>query len=63
MLRAMSEFTSYDFFRSFMVSGLTFESLMHFEFILVCGVRKWSSIFFLVCVSAQFSQHQVFNSW
>ena len=26
--------------RSFIVSGLTFRSLTHFEFIFVCGVRK-----------------------
>ena len=26
--------------RSFIVSGLTFRSLFHFEFIFVCGVRK-----------------------
>ena len=25
--------------RSFIVSGLTFRSLIHFEFIFVCGVR------------------------
>ena len=28
--------------RSFIVSDLTFRSLIHFEFIFVCGVRKWS---------------------
>ena len=28
--------------RSFIVSGLTFRSLIHFEFIFVYGVRKWS---------------------
>ena len=27
--------------RSFIVSGLTFRSLIHFEFIFVCGVRKF----------------------
>ena len=26
--------------RSFIISGLTFRSLIHFEFIFVCGVRK-----------------------
>ena len=26
--------------RSFIVSDLTFRSLIHFEFIFVCGVRK-----------------------
>ena len=29
--------------RSFIVSGLTFRSLIHFEFIFVYGVRKCSS--------------------
>ena len=28
--------------RSFIVSGLTFGSLIHFEFIFVYGVRKWT---------------------
>ena len=28
------------FFRSFIVSGLAFRSLIHFEFIFVYGVRK-----------------------
>ena len=27
--------------RSFTVSGLTFRSLIHFDFIFVCGVRKF----------------------
>ena len=31
------------FFRNFIVSGLTFRSLIHFEFIFVCGVRRCSS--------------------
>ena len=26
--------------RSCMISGLTFRSLIHFEFIFICGVRK-----------------------
>ena len=34
--------------RSFIVSGLTFRSLIHFEFIFVYGVRKCS--FVCVCV-------------
>ena len=32
--------------RSLIVSGLTFRSLIHFEFIFVYGVRKCSSSFF-----------------
>ena len=42
--------------RSFIVSGLTFRSLFHFEFIFVYGVKKYSS-FILVQVVDQFSQH------
>ena len=38
---------------SFIVSGLTFRSLMHFEFIFVYGVRKCSN-FILLHVSVQF---------
>ena len=39
---------------SFIVSGLTFKSLINFEFIFVYGVRKCSS-FILLHVTAQFS--------
>ena len=44
--------------RSFIVSGLTFRSLIHFEFIFVCRVRKCSS-FILLQVVDQFSQHHL----
>ena len=44
--------------RSFMVSGLTFRSLIHFKFIFVYGVRK-CSIFILLQVVDQFSQHHL----
>ena len=40
------------------VSGLTFRSLIHFEFIFVYGVRKCSS-FMLLQVVDQFSQHHL----
>ena len=40
--------------RSFIVSGLTFRSLIHFEFIFVYGVRKYSSLIPLKAVD-QFS--------
>ena len=33
--------------KSFTVSGLTFKSLILFEFIFVYGVRYWSSFIFL----------------
>ena len=39
-------------------SGLTFKSLIHFEFIFVYGVRKCSS-FILLQVVDQFSQHHL----
>ena len=42
--------------KSFIVSGLTFRSLIHFEFIFVCAVKKCSN-FILLHVAVQFSQH------
>ena len=42
--------------KSLIVSGLTFRSLIHFEFIFVYVVRKCSS-FILLQVVDQFSQH------
>ena len=48
------------FFKSFIISGLTFGSLMHFVFIFVCGVRKCSSLILLQVVD-QFSQHYLLN--
>ena len=44
--------------RSFIVSVLTFRSLIHFEFIFVYGVRKCSSFIHLQVVD-QFSQHHL----
>uniref|UniRef100_A0AC11E3N1 Uncharacterized protein n=1 Tax=Ovis aries TaxID=9940 RepID=A0AC11E3N1_SHEEP len=44
--------------RSFIISGLTFRSLIHFEFIFAYGVRKCSS-FILLQVVDQFSQHHL----
>ena len=44
--------------RSFIVSGLTLRSLIHFEFIFVYGVRKCSS-FILLQVVDQNSQHHL----
>ena len=43
-------------FRSFIVSGLIFRSLIHFEFVFVYGVRECSN-FILLHVAVQFSQH------
>ena len=47
--------------RSFIVSDLTFRSLIHFEFIFVYGVRKCSS-FILLQVVDQFSQYHLLKS-
>ena len=47
--------------RSFTVSGLTFRSLIHFEFIFVYGIRMFSS-FILLQVVDQFSQHHLLKS-
>ena len=44
--------------RSFIVSGLTFKSLIHFQFIFVYGVRECSD-FILLHVAVQFSQHHL----
>ena len=45
-------------FKNFVVSGLTFSSLIHLVSIFVCGVRKCSN-FILLHVAAQFSQHHL----
>ena len=42
--------------KSFIVSGLIFWSLIHFEFISVYGVRECSNLI-LLHVAVQFSQH------
>ena len=39
--------------RSFIVSGLAFRSLIHFEFIFVYGVRKYSNFVLLHVAEAQ----------
>ena len=44
--------------KSFIVSGLTFRSLIHFEFIFVYGVRKCYNFIFLQ-VAVQISQHHL----
>ena len=45
-------------FKSFIVSSLIFRSLIHFEFVYVCGVRECSN-FILLHVAVQFSQHHL----
>uniref|UniRef100_A0ABI7YE09 Uncharacterized protein n=1 Tax=Felis catus TaxID=9685 RepID=A0ABI7YE09_FELCA len=44
--------------RIWMTSCLMFRSFIHFEFIFVYGVRKWSG-FILLHVAVQFSQHHL----
>ena len=44
--------------KSFIVSGLIFRSLIHFEFIFVHGVKKCSN-FILLHVAVQFPQHHL----
>ena len=44
--------------KSFIVSGLTFRFLIHFEFIFVYGVRKCPN-FILLHVAVHFSQHHL----
>ena len=44
--------------KSFIVSGLTFRLLIHFEFIFVYSVRECSN-FLLLHVTVQFSQHHL----
>ena len=42
--------------KSFIVSGLTFRYLIHFEFIFVYGVRNYFN-FILLLIAVQFSQY------
>jgi len=44
--------------KSFIMCSLTFRSLIHFEFIFVYGVKKYSN-FILLHVAVQFSQHHL----
>ena len=46
--------------RSFIVSGLTFRSLIYFESVFVYDVRKCSD-FILLHVAVQFSQHHLWE--
>ena len=46
--------------KSFIVSGLTFRSLIHFEFLFVYGIRKCYN-FILLPVAVQFSQHHLWK--
>ena len=44
--------------KSFILSGLTLKSLIHFEFIFMYDVQKCSN-FILLHVAVQFSQHHL----
>ena len=57
-VRCQEDFSLYFLSRGFMVSGLTFKSLIHFMLIFVSAVRKESS-FILLYVDIQFSQHHL----
>ena len=46
--------------KSFIVSGITYRSLVHFEFIFVYDVRKCSKVI-LLHVTVHFSQHHLFK--
>ena len=46
-------------FRIVTVSGITFKSLIHFEFIFISGIIKFSLI--VLQVGVQFSQHHLFK--
>ena len=52
-VRECSMFSS----KSFIVSGLTFRSLIHFKFIFVYGVRKCSGFILLQVVDQFFQNH------
>ena len=59
LLQFMSESILPSFFsKRFTVSGLTFRSLIHFEFIIVYGVKEYSD-FILLLVAVKFSQHHL----
>ena len=47
--------------KSFVVSGLTFRSLTHFEFTLLCGVRTYSNLI-LLYAAVQFSQYHLLKT-
>ena len=50
--------------RIFMISGLTFRSLFHFDFIFVCSLRKWCSFTLLhIAVQLVSSCPVPYTSW
>ena len=53
----VGECFAYVFFWSFIISGLTFRSLIHFYFLFVYGVRKYYSFILLQMVDQFFKHH------
>ena len=51
LLRAVSETLLFMFSFSLMDLGLTFKSLIYFEFIIVYGVSRWPRFIFSMCLS------------
>ena len=49
-------------FRSFVVLGLIFKPLIHFEFIFVYDVRKWSSFILLHVADRTFMFNPIYSS-
>ena len=58
---SMSDFPTFSS-KSFIVSGLTFRSLIHLEFIFVYGVREYSNLI-LLHVAVQFSSTTYWGGW
>ena len=55
LLREMSKTLLVMFFPStFMVLSITFQPLVHFEFILAYGIIRWSSFIFFACICPMF---------
>ena len=62
MLPPRSFFVVVVLFLFFLVSGLTFKSLIQFEFIFVCGVKR-SFNFIILHGAVQFSQHHLLKTF
>ena len=50
-------------FRSFIVSGLPFRSLIHFEFIFVYGVRKFITALFIIARTCKQPRCPLTDEW
>ena len=47
------------FSKSFIVSGVVFRSLIHFEFIFLCDIRDYSNLILLHVAVQFFSKHHL----